>query len=346
MKSKTKKIIVHILGSFIFLSLPVIFSPDVDQPFDMWKIPGFQRHFFVYVILLGFFYFNHYFLLPEFYFRNRYLPFGIILLACYCIFIFTPSLFIPENFDPGGPLSNFRPPPPRRDFFGSRLLHKIERESLQFFLVLGVSMMIKINQRLKLAEKAKLNAELSYLKAQVNPHFLFNTLNSIYSLAIEKSDYTATAVVKLSGMMRYVITEASKEFVSLEKEINYLADYIELQKIRLGNTVQLSYSVSGSPLGKKIAPLILIPFVENAFKHGVNPEQDSTINISIDIKESDLSLKVGNNKVSARPGINEQSGLGIENTRGRLQMIYPARHKLEIAEDEKSFSIILKLNLD
>ena len=105
-----------------------------------------------------------------------------------------------------------------------------------------MSTMIKINNRLKQTEKEKIDAELSYLKAQINPHFLFNTLNSIYSSAIEENaDNTATAVVKLSGMMRYVISEAHHDYVPLEKEINYITDYIELQKIRLGNTVNLQY---------------------------------------------------------------------------------------------------------
>ena len=130
--------------------------------------------------------------------------------------------------------------------------------------------MLKINSRLKLAEKEKVNAELSYLKAQINPHFLFNTLNSIYSLAIEKSDYTATAVVKLSSMMRYVITDASHKFVPLEKEINYISNYIELQKLRIDSSIKLMYTVTGDISDKKIAPLVLISFIENAFKYGVN----------------------------------------------------------------------------
>src|ERR1700748_3501739 len=188
--------------------------------------------------------------------------------------------------------------------------------------------MLKISNRLKLAEREKVNAELSYLKAQINPHFLFNTLNSIYSLAIEKSDYTATAVVKLSGMMRYVITDASHKFVSLEKEINYISDYIELQKIRLDDSIKLSYSVSGDPADKIVAPLVLISFIENAFKYGVNAEENSEIKIHIDSTKGYVHLRVFNKKVKIQQVNTHTSGLGIENTINRLQLLYPGRHKL------------------
>lgn len=141
-----------------------------------------------------------------------------------------------------------------------------------FILVLVCALLLKTNQRWRKLRQEKLETELSYLKAQINPHFLFNTLNSIYALAIEKSDYTATAVVKLSGMMRYIISESHKHFVSLEKEISYINDYIELQKFRLGGTVKIHYSLQGHYPGKEIAPLILITFVENAFKYGLTPK--------------------------------------------------------------------------
>jgi len=216
----------------------------------------------------------------------------------------------------------------------------------QFFMVLILSAMIRINNRLRQSEKEKVNAELSYLKAQINPHFLFNTLNSIYSSAIEENaDNTATAVVKLSGMMRYVISETHHNFVSLEKEINYITDYIELQKIRLGNTANLQYKVTGSTAGKKIAPLILISFIENAFKHGVNPEEKSGITIDIEIKDGYLQMMVSNAKVKTVNGNSFKSNIGLENTRGRLQLLYPSKHDLEIKEDEKEFIVLLKINL-
>lgn len=191
----------------------------------------------------------------------------------------------------------------------------------------------------------KLDAELSYLKAQINPHFLFNTLNSIYSLALQKSDDAANAVVKLSGMMRYVLTESQRESVSLEKEINYIKDYVELQKLRLGNAVRLDFNISGNAAQKQIAPLLLIPFIENAFKHGVNAEENSEIEIEINVTESAVNLFVKNNKVNVDNTTDVKTGLGVENTKNRLILLYPDKHHLTIDDNPLSFAVSLSINI-
>ena len=144
-----------------------------------------------------------------------------------------------------------------------------------------------------------MKSELSFLKAQINPHFLFNTLNSIYALAIKKDDKTADAVVQLSELMRYIMTNANDDVIALDKEINYINNFVQLQKTRLGNTVNVDYAVEGNAFGKCITPLILISFIENAFKHGVNPNQNSEIVIRITIVEDYLTLFVSNNKVQS-----------------------------------------------
>jgi len=238
-------------------------------------------------------------------------------------------------------------PPPSVDRGPGFSSKKPRFENLfQFMMVLVLSAMIRINNRLKQIEKEKVNAELSYLKAQINPHFLFNTLNSIYSSAIdENADNTAAAVVKLSGMMRYVISESHHQYVPLEKELSYVSDYIELQKIRLGETVHLDYTVSGNPARKQIAPLILISFIENAFKHGVNPEEDSSIDIEITIDGDMLHMSVLNNKVNTVNGHASKNNVGLENTVGRLKLLYPSKHELVIKEDEKEYMVLLKINL-
>jgi sensor histidine kinase YesM len=212
-----------------------------------------------------------------------------------------------------------------------------------FIIVFFVSLLAKISQKWKKTEKEKLNAELLFLKAQINPHFLFNTLNSIYSLAIDKSDYTPTAIVKLSGMMRYVISEASGDLVTLEKEINYISDYIELQRLRLGDTVNLHYKVEGLSAGKKIAPLLLMPAIENAFKHGVNPEENSDISVRITIREYSLELCVRNRKVT-HAGSDEPSGLGLTNTRNRLNLMYASRHEFQIRDNDQEFVVSLVIS--
>ena len=345
MKNKTLQLFTHILVCLVFLSLPILFSPDLTNPLSLYKIPPFQRDFLGYLILVLFFYLNYYVLIPKFYFRKKYSVFAALLLLSFFLVSIIPIWLIPNNnfaHQALGYVSNnngFIAPPHQSLFF-----YFFGHHFFEFLIVCSLSLLFKINNQLKLAEKDKVNAELSYLKAQINPHFLFNTLNSIYSLAIAKSDYTPTAVVKLSGMMRYVITDASHKFVPLEKEINYISDYIELQKIRIDNTIKLTYTTTGDLADKKIAPLVLISFIENAFKYGVNAEENSEIKIDIDVTKSYLHLRVFNKKVKTHISQNN-SGLGIQNTKNRLQLLYPASHKLVINNNKDDFSIFLSLYL-
>ncbi|HKC67905.1 MAG TPA: histidine kinase, partial [Bacteroidia bacterium] len=241
MKRITPQILIHIIGCVVFLSLPILFSPDFDNIFDLYKIPPFQLDFIGYIILVIYFYANYYIFIPKYYFQKKYAFFAAITLLCFLLVSFIPNLLVPmPDAQCSNSTSNFLPPTLHETIFRFFYHHFFE-----FLIVCTLSLMLKISSRLKLAETEKVNAELSYLKAQINPHFLFNTLNSIYSLAIEKSDYTATAVVKLSGMMRYVITDASHKFVPLEKEITYISNYIDLQKLRIDSTIKLFYQVTG-----------------------------------------------------------------------------------------------------
>ncbi len=350
MKSKTGQLLIHIIGCIAFLSLPVLLSPDVSWNFRFLQLRPFQEDFLSYTLILLFFYLNYFLLLPKLYFKEQYFFYFASIAGCYMLVALLPDLLIPGNHMSGMPPPNevFTDGPPQGGAQHPGTGPGIPRfeHLFQFSIVLILSALIRLNNRLRQTEKEKLNAELSYLKAQINPHFLFNTLNSIYSSAIqENADGTATAVVKLSGMMRYVISEAHNDFVSLEKEINYISDYIELQKIRLGHTVQVKYHVTGATAGKKIAPLVLISFIENAFKHGVNPEQSSVIAIEIDIAEETMQLLVSNSKVITVNAGTIRQNIGLENTRNRLQLLYPSKHELLINEDEKEYVVLLKINL-
>lgn len=340
-------LLIHLIGCFIFLSLPFIFSqegPGRATP-DFFKNNHALRELVHYVLLLAFFYVNYFYLVPRYYFNEQYPLFGILVLACFLIIAFVPSLIIPDIGGPRGPVPpdamNPRPGPPPKIGFWSKINHNL----FLFFALFFFSLLLRFALRWRQTERQKLSAELSYLKAQVNPHFLFNTLNSIYSLAIEKSDNTATAIVKLSGMMRYITTEASKDYVSLEKEIEYIGDYIDLQSLRFGNDTRVDFSVNGNSTGKKIAPLLLISFIENAFKYGINAEQDSMIVIKIDIAIVELTLKVFNKKVRQSIDPANTTGLGITNTRERLELLYPGKHQLDIRETDLDYSVSLTLQL-
>lgn len=365
MKLNYRYVLAHLVGIILFLSVPILISPDLIRIERLFTIPPFLRDFFTYLLLLAFFYVNYYILIPKLYHSKKYNVYFIVVLGCYLIaeilprilirdfhpvnhqthmphdapFHMSPDMHGPPHHSPHQPVHPGPPP----FFLKTIFWTDISRHFFLFSGVLLLSLILKINERLKQAHKEKINAELSYLKAQINPHFLFNTLNSIYSLAIQKSDETANAVVKLSGMMRYVLTESQNEFVSLQKELEYINNYIELQKIRLDPNVKLHFSVDGSINGKKIAPLILIPFIENAFKYGVNAEENSEIKIEISVNEAAINMFVRNNKVNIRPDPENKSGLGIENTKSRLELLYPGKHYLTIDDNSTSFSVSLSI---
>jgi sensor histidine kinase YesM len=205
MSGKSRQLLIHIIGSLLFLSLPVIFSPDVSEFFLMLRVPPFQRDFISFVLLLMFFYAHYYFLLPEFYFKKRYIWYGAGLVLTLVIVTYLPHLIVPHRFNQQGSDGDFMPSPNRRRI---EFLFAFREHFFQFLIVIVFSFFLKLNQRLKRTEKERLDAELSYLKAQINPHFLFNTLNGIYSTAVnEGAADTANAVVQLSGMMRYVTSK-------------------------------------------------------------------------------------------------------------------------------------------
>jgi len=341
---KIRQLLIHIAGCVTFLALPIVFSPDASNLYDLLRFPPAMRDFIVYVLLLLFFYFNFFWLIPTFYFRRKYVSFFALAIVCFGLIVLLPNaLIVGDNvFHHGPPPPHFdRPAEPRKHFILVDMGHQI----FLFLAVFFFSLILKIRNRWKQAEQEKLNAELSYLKAQINPHFLFNVLNSIYSLAVVKSDETPTAVIKLSGMMRYVLNDAGHHMVPLSREIDYIRDYIELQRIRFGTSLPLTFTVNGTPSGQLIAPLILISFVENAFKYGINAAEDAEINIDISINGHLLRFYVFNKKVTFNDIPAASSGLGIENTKKRLELLYSGRHTLDITDAADHFSVSLSLQL-
>lgn len=360
MKSRANLVVTHILCSLVFLLFPFFSSPDFPHIRIILGNPNGLREVVSHILLLGFFYLSYSYLIPRYYFRQRYFLFYTWIVACALVIFFVLFGLLDKARSHQGPPERERithtqlPSPGAADRSArhegprhTNILRTIFFDYSLYLLliVLFISLLLKNNQRWRKLQQEKLETELSYLKAQINPHFLFNTLNSIYSLAIEKSDYTATAVVKLSGMMRYLISESGKHFVSLEKEIACISDYIELQQFRLGATVKIRYALQGNYKGREIAPLLLITFVENAFKYGVNPEEYSEIFTGIYITDDVLTLKVENNKVTTRMHGVEHAGLGISNTQGRLEMLYPGKHELAISEDDEKFKVHLVIHL-
>jgi two-component system LytT family sensor kinase len=192
-------------------------------------------------------------------------------------------------------------------------------------------------------ESEKKDMELQFLKSQLNPHFLFNSLNNIYSLAYQKSDKTADAVLKLSEIMRYMIYESNDGWVSLSKEIDYLKSFIELQKLRFKDGASVDFSLNGEIDGQKIVPLILISFVENAFKHGVANDPNNPIKINIIANQKILHFSITNKKHNHNK--DEMGGVGLSNVERRLQLLYPDRYKLNIVNSTTHYTSELMLDI-
>lgn len=204
---------------------------------------------------------------------------------------------------------------------------------------------LRSEERRKNSENEKLRSELSFLKTQVNPHFLFNALNNIYALENKKSPHTGEAILKLSELVRYMLYETSSEKVPLENELEYIRSYIDLQKLGIQKEIRISFNIIGKSEGKCIAPMLLIPLVENAFKHGIHYKENAPIDILLSINNDELFLKVENYFEKKKHIIDETKGIGHTNLRKRLELLYPGKHELNIKTDNQKFIAILKLNL-
>ncbi|HET8963366.1 MAG TPA: histidine kinase [Chitinophagales bacterium] len=328
-KNKLRLILIQVSGAVLFLLLPILISPDLTNPV-LFKVTPFQIDFISYALLLIFFYLNFFLFVPQFYFRKKYKAFVPLIVLSYAAVAYLPILITRNTFM----------------LYGKYFPYYLGQSLFKFLSIFIFSLLIKVNNKWKRAEEERKAAELSFLKAQVNPHFLFNTLNGIYSQAIsEKAIQTSAGIIKLSDMMRYISNASGQKFVALEKELNYIQNYIELQKNRFGDTVKISCAVSGETEGKQIAPLILISFVENAFKHGVNPEENSELSVLVSVLENSLEMEVVNNKVTVVHQEDLTSGIGIQNTSNRLKLIYPDKHKLVIENKLKEFCVRLKILL-
>jgi len=226
-----------------------------------------------------------------------------------------------------------------------------------FDILLFLIVFLFITSLLKLArawfkvnriENEKNRISLNALKAQVNPHFLFNTLSSIYATGRKKSDNTPEVILKLSEVLRYMIYETDVEKVSLEKEIGIIRNIIDIHRIRLGDTIDLNLTINGNPSGVTIAPLILVPFVENSFKHG-KPNTDSVfyIKLVLTIESDVLRFTVINSKNEAHVSLvpKNNRGLGLNNCRNRLNLLYPGKHKLAIKNEAMEYRVDVTLNV-
>jgi sensor histidine kinase YesM len=290
-------------------------------------------------------YFNNYYLIPVFLRKREYLTYfiSVILTICFVCFIHIEFLLWADTIDDSEKYNLWT-----ADFFISDALGVSNTMAITMTLLFFKQWFEKERLADKL-EKLNIETELKYLKSQINPHFLFNSLNSVYALTLTKSEKAPEVVLKLSDILRYILYEGGEKSVGLKKEIEYLQNYLELEKIRYGNRLDANINIIGETSGKEIAPMIFLPFVENSFKHGINSNIGNTfIHIKFVIEDHHLIFEIENNKPAQK--LNEspeyQGGIGINNVKKRLNLLYPAKHSLVIDEEGNTFKVILKIDLE
>ncbi len=292
-------------------------------------------------------YANIFVLIPRYLAHKKYVLYVVLLLltvvVCTVLRLRIEKVLLPEV------LLDFLPPKdalrnrPFRFVFSANLLAALLSMLLQF----GVDWFENIRTK-DVLRSEKLDAELKFLKIQLSPHFLFNTLNNIYTLAYLKDDNAAPMIMKLSDSMRYMLHECNEAAVPLEKEIRFLQGFVSLSKLKSEKMKNITFTTKGVRSTHRIAPLLLLPFFENAFKHGdvdVNTEGRVMIDLRVD-EEQRLHFRMENTKRTSPSNQRETSGIGLENVRKQLTLLYPKRHHLIIDDQERTFTVRLDLKLD
>lgn len=350
---KNIAILIHFLGWTLFGSYLFIITPlswKADLPVEFWVKQGLMLS-----LLLSAFYFNLNYLVPKILFKNKNFQFLLVVLAmggAYIGVIFTYDII----FNMGEVMhSVFRPDTPyvrRPRTFGTFDFYNL----LVFYMGIGISTSVaavrkwQADEALRLEmEQQRINSELTYLKAQINPHFFFNTLNNIYSLTNLDIEKAQTAILKLSRMMRYVLYETEKDNTLLSKELEFIKDYIELMRLRLSEKIKVDINIPQNFEDANLAPMLLLPFIENCFKHGISSQKSSNIQINICIKDKILVLETVNSIFSSNQNTPEgnASGIGITNTKRRLALLYDQKHELKVENQnpENEYRLHLKINL-
>ncbi|WP_298539558.1 sensor histidine kinase [uncultured Aquimarina sp.] len=285
-----------------------------------------------------------YILIPKFYFKRDAFIFGIsyfIWLVMVTIFVQRPIWDVSR--------AHFFPQWKVYDMFSlSEImgnLFEVNRAAIIPMIFVFIKFYNNEQKRTLTLEREQFKSELTQLRNQIHPHFLFNTLNNLYSLIIKKSDDAEDALIRLSDLMRYMLYEANVPRVQLSKEIDYLRNYIDLEKLRLNNTNTIHFTTSMNK-DSEIAPFILMPFVENAFKHGISNDKISTIEISVITDKDILTMTVYNTKkINSTKNKDEETGVGLVNVQKRLELLYKDKYELTKNETVSYYEIVLTLNL-
>lgn len=294
---------------------------------------------------------------PGLLFKKKHVLFGVVSLAliALCSFIisegFIDRIDGPPPFEEGPPPGNRDGPLPGRPPFAPPqfLIHFLAL-SIAYILATFVETFLfaqKKEEEIIVSKNEALRTELKLLKSQINPHFLFNSLNNIYALSAIDSEKTQQSISYLSDMLRYVLYECEHELVPLEKEITYIQNYIKLFSLKSSKTYSIETDFKIANKNIKVAPMLFIPFMENALKHGnIEKITDTFIRIKIDANEHKVQFEIENSKPESPKVTDEMGGIGIENVKKRLAILYPGRHELLINETSQAFKVNLNIDLN
>ena len=295
------------------------------------------------LILGGAVYYNIYALIPKYLAIKKGWQYFLLLIVLILIvtpienfLLFSKSVKVPE--------------------MRAEILTNLDYSFVLNFFVIGTSTLVKITldwfrgQREKQElQNETMQSELRFLKSQINPHFLFNTLNSLYALTLKKSDKAPDIVLKLSEMMRYMLYECNEPYVFLSKEVHYIKNYLDLEKLRQGKKVEIDFQVAGSISDQKIAPLMFMSFIENCFKHGLgNNISPGFVRITLNVTGQEIDARIENSKPESMPKpLHARSGgIGLVNVRRRLDLLYSGRYSLDIEDTPNTYAVNLKIQLE
>jgi sensor histidine kinase YesM len=348
----TIRVSLHILAWTILLGVPLYLINRWDAGTDFVWI------YYTNTLISGaIFYINYLDLIPRFFFKSRvkyYLAVVVLILGFYfvsdqsnkLIFKYVPhEQRIDENRRQPGEERHGRPP--------FRQIHQFNYTFTSIFLIffsLGLRVIERnemIEKRQKELEKEKLNSELAFLKNQISPHFFFNTLNNIYSLIGINTGDAQNAVLKLSKLMRYLLYDSEQGLSQLSSEIDFMNNYIDLMRLRLNEKVNLRVNFPSKYENTAIPPLLFIPFIENAFKHGISYREKSFIDIGMEVGKEWITFMSRNSIVRPMEETGtERSGIGLDNVTKRLNLLYPGKHELTIDRENAIFYVLLKIKMN
>lgn len=339
--SRNRVLLLHLSFWGVYLSffLYQVSSYQRGQELDWNRVISIVSTQVVFAVIIS--YINYFYLLPKLLEQKKAVSYLLQFVVLFTFFITLRILLDRYLHDSPNLRTGY--------LHSTRYLVQVVTSNL--FIVIFVGMLrfakdwFELDAKRKEIEREKLVAELNFLKAQINPHFLFNTLNNLYYLAYSKSDNTTEVIDKLSKMMRYMIYDSNHPKVLLSKEIEYMQNYVSLERLRLNDETPVEFEVKGDVGDNKIAPLIFIAFLENAFKHGVsNVQKQCWVRVSIVIEGKSCIYTVENSKVPQQ-NLESKSGIGLANIKRRLELSYPDNFKLSIQDLSDKYTVQLNLSL-